>query len=286
MRRRYAGHGRSRTAMPAHRSAPTGNSGGSPALPAGRLDRAMIVPRLSGRAEAGDDRHAGLALQLADCTLVVAPRREQQLQIGAREPLAAAAEHHRGGDPEGQRAAAGSGVSPDLAHQTRAARQLVDRHLALDPVLHPRREMVGEVGADPRQLVQHRDPDRAQMLGRADARDLQQVRRVDGAAADDHLARRRDPVVVCRPGDRRRRCSACRRTKAGWRPPWSRPADCRAALPGRERSAPSSRATGRAGSSANSRPPPGPRRCNPGSTRTRPACAASTKRWVRGRIVR
>src|ERR1700751_3396030 len=43
-------------------------------------------------------------------------------------------------------------------------------------------EMVGEVGADTRQIVSDRDADRLQMGSRSDARDLQQVRRVDSAA--------------------------------------------------------------------------------------------------------
>ncbi len=50
--------------------------------------------------------------------------------------------------------------------------------------------MVVEVGADPRQVVHHRHADRLEVLGRADAGNLQQMRRVDGAAADDDLARR------------------------------------------------------------------------------------------------
>ena len=156
-----------------------------------RHDRAAAV----GADRAGDDRHARRALEPADRTLVVAARREQELQVGAFEPFAAAAEHHGAGDAEGQRAAARDGIAADLADQPGAARQLVDRGLALDPMGHPRRDMVRQIGADPRQFVDYRDPDRAQVPGRADAGNLQKLRRVDGAARNDHLARRRHLAV-------------------------------------------------------------------------------------------
>ena len=154
----------------------------------------MIVPRLSGRTEADRDRHARLALEPAETARIVAARGEQQLQVGARQPLAAAAEHHRGGDAKGQRAAAGRGIAADLAHQPRAARQLVDRDLVLDPMADASREMVGEVGADPRQVVHDRNADRLQVPAGPIPETCKQVRRVDRAAAEDHLARRGDVV--------------------------------------------------------------------------------------------
>ena len=114
----------------------------------------------------------------------------------ARQPFAAAAEHHCGGDAESQRAAAGGGKPADLADEPQAARQLIDRDLVLDPVRDTDREMVGEIGADPWQFVHHLDADRFQMAGRPDARDLQQVGRVDGAAGDDDLTRRQYPAIA------------------------------------------------------------------------------------------
>src|SRR5262249_34251973 len=57
-------------------------------------------------------------------------------------------------------------------------------------------EMVGEVGANPRQIVPDRDADRLQMGSRPDARDLQQVRRIHGAARDDDLACCQYPIVL------------------------------------------------------------------------------------------
>ncbi len=55
--------------------------------------------------------------------------------------------------------------------------------------------MVVEVGADAGQVVDHRNPDRREVAGRADPGNLQEVRRVDGAAADDDLARRQLPAI-------------------------------------------------------------------------------------------
>ncbi len=49
-------------------------------------------------------------------------------------------------------------------------------------------EMILHVGANARQVVNHRDPGCAQRIGGTDAGELQQSRRADGAAANDHLA--------------------------------------------------------------------------------------------------
>jgi hypothetical protein len=43
-------------------------------------------------------------------------------------------------------------------------------------VRHANGEMIGEVGADPRQIMRHRNPDRPQMGGRTNPGDLQQMR--------------------------------------------------------------------------------------------------------------
>src|SRR5690606_21988710 len=49
-------------------------------------------------------------------------------------------------------------------------------------------EVVLQVGADPGGVVQHLDPVMSQVVGRADAREHQQLRRIDGAPAQQHLA--------------------------------------------------------------------------------------------------
>ncbi len=50
--------------------------------------------------------------------------------------------------------------------------------------------MVLQIVADARQLVHHLDAVRAQVPGRADARELEELRRVDGAAGEHDLAPR------------------------------------------------------------------------------------------------
>ena len=55
-------------------------------------------------------------------------------------------------------------------------------------------------------------PCAARCCGRADARQQQKLRRVDRAAAQDHLARARARCAARRPGGTRRRSRACRRT--------------------------------------------------------------------------
>ena len=47
--------------------------------------------------------------------------------------------------------------------------------------------MVLKVLPDPRQCVVDRDADAGEMLGRADSRQLQDMRRVDGTGGEDHL---------------------------------------------------------------------------------------------------
>ena len=67
--------------------------------------------------------------------------------------------------------------------QPQAARELVDRDRAAHAVHDARDVMVDQVGADARAARAPPDADRPQMLGRTDAGDLQELRRVDGAAA-------------------------------------------------------------------------------------------------------
>ena len=55
-------------------------------------------------------------------------------------------------------------------------------------VLHVHLEVVLEVLADTGKVMHRRDPDGPEVIGVADARDLQQLRRVERATAQDHLA--------------------------------------------------------------------------------------------------
>ena len=62
-------------------------------------------------------------------------------------------------------------------------------------------EVVLQVLADARQVGDDLDPERAQLGRRADARELEQLRRVDRAAAQDDLAAARD-LAPAAPGAR------------------------------------------------------------------------------------
>ncbi len=72
-------------------------------------------------------------------------------------------------------------------------RHLVEPHVAEEfarfgaGIHHQHREMVLQVLAD-RQIDERGDADRAQMIGRADAGEHQNLRRVEGAAAEDDFA--------------------------------------------------------------------------------------------------
>jgi hypothetical protein len=64
----------------------------------------------------------------------------------------------------------------------------VERAGAGDAVDRALLEMVLEVAADAGAIEQHRDAGFAQPVGRADAGELEELRRTDGAGAEDHLA--------------------------------------------------------------------------------------------------
>ena len=63
-----------------------------------------------------------------------------------------------------------------------------DRDRLLGGVLHVDLEVVLQVGADAREVVDHLDAERREVRGVADARELEQLRGVDGAAAEHDLA--------------------------------------------------------------------------------------------------
>ena len=75
----------------------------------------------------------------------------------------------------------------------------------MSPLSRSIRPVVVQVLTDPREVVDHGDADLREMCGRSDAGDLQQVRRVDGAPADEGLLSRPDPLLdtaaqVAHPG--------------------------------------------------------------------------------------
>ena len=73
----------------------------------------------------------------------------------------------------------------ELAHRVH---RLVEGDRLQAGVLDIDLEMVLQVAADTRQVGHHRHGQRAELVGRPDAGQHQQLRRVDGAAAEDDLA--------------------------------------------------------------------------------------------------
>src|SRR6185369_13592388 len=78
-----------------------------------------------------------------------------------------------------------------LARQPPAARIVVEGEvLAGDREFDARRIMIAQILADAAQLVHRRDAARTEQLALPDAGQLQQFRRIDRTARDDHFARR------------------------------------------------------------------------------------------------
>ncbi len=75
-----------------------------------------------------------------------------------------------------------SGEAQDLRQHAREARDLVHRLHAVHAMDDADHVVVDQVGADAGQIVHDRDAERLQVRRRPDAGDLQDVRRVDGAA--------------------------------------------------------------------------------------------------------
>ena len=112
-----------------------------------------------------------------------------ELDVGVRDAVAAAQE----GPGVGlvARAHALLEEEPLEADHDHAVRLqvAVERDRLLAAVLHVNLQMVVQVLADARQVDRRRDADRAQVIGRTDAGEHQELRRAEGAGADDHLAR-------------------------------------------------------------------------------------------------
>ncbi len=206
------------TSGPGEVSAPRNGASGACAA----TSRAILKPCAQGRqvvrrAEvARDDLHRIVRIGRAQQHLAAAVGMQQRrpdaeaVRVGplpAREPERGlgrrAAEHeldvgHRKLRPrldEGVQAARHHGRRPaaeEVAAQ-HVQRHLVEPHVvaefaATGPREHDQhREMVLQIFAD-RQIGDRLDADRAQMIGRADAGQHQQLRRIERAAAQDHLA--------------------------------------------------------------------------------------------------
>ena len=136
------------------------------------------------------DRHAGEIVEGRLHAFLVARRREGELQVVIVDPFVGLPEHVDQRRIERQDALARDGVFQHLADQLQPVRALVDGLGVLDPGHEARRVVVAQVLADAGQRVLHRDAELTQQRRRTDARDLQELRGVHRAAAQDHLFRR------------------------------------------------------------------------------------------------
>ncbi len=130
-----------------------------------------------------------------------------------------------------------------------------DRDRLLRGVLDIDLEVVLQVLPHPGRVVDHVDAESTEQRLVADTGQLEQLRGVDRAAAQDHR-RRRPPCGGGRPCDSRRRPRACPRTAPWWPAPGSRHRGSCGAGPGADRPAPP-RAAGRgAGCGRTAQSPP------------------------------
>ena len=136
------------------------------------------------------DRGARLVFQGGLHAAPVARGREGDLQVGRVERLVRRPEAVHQGRLQGEDPGPEREVLRHLDPEPPASRKLVDRPHAPDPERGADRVVVAQVLAHPGQRLAHGDPQLAEQPGRPDPRELQELRRVDGPAGDDHLARR------------------------------------------------------------------------------------------------
>ena len=202
--KRSAGRNRCRPAIPVCRWPPTGTV--RPDLGAraiGSAERAMIVPAaVGGGLRAGDDRHARRALEPADRTLVVAcPAVNKSCRSGLSSPVAAAAEHHGAGDAEGPARRGPRRHRGPISWTSLAPR--ANWLIEASPLTRwATRAAIwsDKLAPTPGNSWTTATPISAQAApGRADAGEIcKSCGEVDGAARNDHLARRRH-LALSRP---------------------------------------------------------------------------------------
>ena len=125
---------------------------------------------------ADSNGHAPFPLERTESRLGIARRREQQLQVGARETLPAPAKRHGAGHAECESAPAREHPFADFTQKRNTAAQLIDRKRISDPVADPRYIVVLQISTDTGQVMANINPDRLQMRRRSDSRDLQEMR--------------------------------------------------------------------------------------------------------------
>src|SRR5262245_57297071 len=134
--------------------------------------------------------HARIVVEHADVAFLVARRRKHDLEVGAADVWIGLPEAIAERRAHAEHTGSAGEPAQHLADQRGAAGDLVDGLRILRPRHEAHRAMVAEVFADRRQIVNDLDAETLEQAATADAGELQEARRIDGAAADDHLLAR------------------------------------------------------------------------------------------------
>ena len=149
----------------------------------GSADRRVMVPRLL-RLQQYRRHHDGVTVvRVADALLEIRGGRENQLQIGQFEVRAAPDEPVRLPHVRGQHAAPSHEVVHQLQRLLGGEQRVVGN---VEPQRHD--QVVEQVAADVRRVGHHVDTVLGELVAIADARQHQQLRAVDRAPAQHHLA--------------------------------------------------------------------------------------------------
>src|SRR5262249_34838827 len=126
----------------------------------------------------GGNRHTGLGLELALHTLLVASRREGELQIRIFHTRVRAPEAVDEGGVEREYTLARRQIAHDLAHELEPTSALVDGLGVLDTGDEARSVVIAQILTHTRKCMAQRDAARSQKPLRSDAGELQQLGRI------------------------------------------------------------------------------------------------------------
>ena len=194
----------------------------------GRFDPDLAPARRTAGRRAEGEARKGIGLQQgprAGRDLLIGQRAEIELHIGAGEIRAGAEEAAALIDAEGKGPAPRQHIAQPCPQPARPVVELVvqARHpAAIDIVVT---EVVLEILPDCLALMPHLDAAGFQQRGGTDTGELQQLRGIDRAAAEDDLRPGAGLAALARAAHRRRRRRACPRTGFGSPARRSRSAD-------------------------------------------------------------
>src|SRR5262245_62883494 len=138
--------------------------------------------------------HARIVVEYADEAFLVARRRKHHLEVGAADVRIRLPEAIAKRRAHADHAGSAGEPAQHLADQRAAAGDFVDGFRILRARHQADRAMFAKLFANRRQIVNDLDAEALELAAAADAGELQEARRVDGADADD--PRREGPHLV------------------------------------------------------------------------------------------